>query len=652
MTITYSRGRSVTDAQPQQRQAADFAALVAALDADRAASKPTAAYICGPLNGSGHRCAEGALPRRFIALDFDRVAPDALAGLGMRLAGFSGCGWPTHSSKPDAPRWRAILELDREATRDECMRLGDVLAADFADEFGEDILLDVSTHRGEQPVFVPPAGVTLARYTGDPINVDRYLRDAPAARDDRPHDKPAKPGTESMLQQLAAGEALHETIGRMVAQWAQRGMERAAIEAAARGLVEMARPARGGRVDDFSGAELQRLIDGAMRKFGRLNAPELGAWSLPDPIGADEMTAARLTPRCIVADYLYADVGALIAPGGTSKTTAQLFEAVHIVLARRIWGLSVETPGGVVIVTAEDRREFLVARLREICAALKLTPVERAQVQRLIRIDDCTTSVRRLATIVADVVTASTFAEDLVAGCKAAGFAPALVVFDPLVSFGVGEARVNDAEQALIQAGRIIVAGLDCCVRFVHHTGKQVARDKTVDMYAGRGGSALADGCRMVHVMQTVDEAELLKATGERLSGQQSAFILARPKVSYAPPQRAPIYVLRDGYAFTEVQARTSCSDDERRAAIGEQLALFIEAEFRAGRQHTRNTLETLHPENLSRPDVRAGLAWLQSSGRLLEVDVIGPDGKRPAKGARTHLRAATGGEATANRRG
>lgn len=68
---------------------------------------------------------------------------------------------------------------------------------------------------------------------------------------------------------------------------------------------------------------------------------------------------------------------------------------------------------------------------------------------------------------------------------------PVLVIVDPAVSFGVGESRVNDSEQGLIEAARAIRNSVGCCIRFIHHTGKQNAREVAVDQYAGRGGSAL-----------------------------------------------------------------------------------------------------------------------------------------------------------------
>lgn len=380
-------------------------------------------------------------------------------------------------------------------------------------------------------------------------------------------------------------------------------------------------------------------------KSHRLRATA-AAWSVPAAITADEMVSARLSPRCIVQNYLYADVGTLIAPGSTGKTTMSLYEAIHIVLGLPLWGLQVVAPGPVLIVTAEDRREYLVARLREICAALGLTAAQVARVCEGVRIDDCTASVRKLTAIVCDIVTVAELAGQIVEGAR--GLAPVLVQFDPLVSFGVGEARVNDAEQGLIEAGRVITGGLDCCTRFVHHTGQAKALDKASHQYSGRGGSALPDGCRMVHVMQALDAGDLAKAADETLAEGESAFALYRPKLSYAPPQRLPLYVRRRGFAFELLPARAAQSQDERARTLGEQLARFIASELHAGRRYTRRTLEELKPESLSRPDVRLALAWLSAHGRLRDVDVIDESGKRPAKGARTYL--ATDGEPMARR--
>ncbi|MEA3641516.1 MAG: DnaB-like helicase N-terminal domain-containing protein, partial [Lamprobacter sp.] len=79
-----------------------------------------------------------------------------------------------------------------------------------------------------------------------------------------------------------------------------------------------------------------------------------------------EIARATLAPRCIVDRYLYADVAQVVAPGGTGKTTMLLYEAAMIALGTPLWGLRIEQPGWTLFVTAEDRRERLLARLREI----------------------------------------------------------------------------------------------------------------------------------------------------------------------------------------------------------------------------------------------------------------------------------------------
>lgn len=75
---------------------------------------------------------------------------------------------------------------------------------------------------------------------------------------------------------------------------------------------------------------------------------------------------------------------------------------------------------------------------------------------------------------------------------------PAVVTFDPVVSFGASENAVNDNEQALITSARRIVRTLDYCVRFVHHTGKANTRAATLDQYSsGRGGIGISG--RLAH---------------------------------------------------------------------------------------------------------------------------------------------------------
>jgi len=328
-------------------------------------------------------------------------------------------------------------------------------------------------------------------------------------------------------------------------------------------------------------------------------------WTAPAPISDAEWTSSILTPKPIVPHYLYADVGLLVAPGGTGKTTLALWECVHVVLGRSLYGRDAGPAGVVLLVTAEDRREQLVARLRLIVAAMNLTEAEIAIVRRDLRISDVSGEALKLTVVAGEAVVPSVAVDILIGEAKA--LSPLMVIFDPAVSFGIGEARVNDAEQGLIEAGRRIRNEIGCCVRYIAHTGKNVAREKIADQYAGRGGSALADGSRMVAVLHPLTPDEWLDATGDPLRDREQGLVLALPKVSYCEPQ-ADILIRRGGYGFA-FTTRVERDAGTRLHENMQQVIRIIEHDAAQGRQHTKHTLEAL--KLMPRVDLRDALNTL-----------------------------------------
>jgi hypothetical protein len=332
-----------------------------------------------------------------------------------------------------------------------------------------------------------------------------------------------------------------------------------------------------------------------------------------------ELAAARLSPRCIVRHHTYADVAGLVAPGGVGKTTLLIHEAVHIALGRAVWGLPVEAPGWTLFVTAEDRREQFMARLREILACLPLGPADRARALRGVRVWDVTGEAIKLIKAQDGNVVLTDLADAIVDSYQADP--PAVVIFDPLVSFGASEGMVNDNEQGIILAARRIVKGLDCCVRVVHHTGKGPALTGALDQYAGRGGSALADGTRMLSVLQTWTT----DAPGNRHPppGCQpgpgvSITLLARAKLSYAPPDLPLLWVRRDRFAYEAFTEEPKPAPEARRAVEVEQVERFILAELVLERRYTPTTLETkAEALGLTRQAIRNALAELRIAGRV-----------------------------------
>jgi regulatory protein RepA len=356
-------------------------------------------------------------------------------------------------------------------------------------------------------------------------------------------------------------------------------------------------------------------------------------WALPAPISDAEFDAAHIAPPCIVSDYLFADVAVLVAPGGTGKTTLMLYESIHVVLGRPLFGLPIRKRGPVLILTAEDTREVLVARMRTIADAMELTPGERATIRRDIRLSDVSGEALKLTLVAGDVVVPSHVVDDIID--QALSIGPVLVNVDPAVSFGVGEARVNDAEQGLVEAARRIRRGLGCCVRYVHHSGKGNARDKALDQYAGRGGSALPDGARMVAVLQPMTADEWARETGMSLTSGEQGMVLARPKLSYAAPQ-PDILISRKGYAFAYTSRFERDPAIERKAAC-DQVLRAIEAGIEAGTLHTQRSLEAL--KLMTRAELRDAVSLLIARGAIEHARVP----ERHKGGSQTYLRPIAG---------
>jgi len=331
-----------------------------------------------------------------------------------------------------------------------------------------------------------------------------------------------------------------------------------------------------------------------------------------------ELATANLTPTCFVEEYLYADVANLSAPGGTGKTTLVLYEAICIALERPVHGMKVMKPGWTLIITAEDQRERLVARLREIMNSMDLTNDERKVVMRSVLPWDITGEQRKLIVAMDGNLVLTTLADDIVTAYQQDP--PVQIVFDPLVSFGVSESMVNDNEQAIITACRRIVKGLDCCVRLIAHTGKANAREKTLDQYSSRGGSALSDGSRMVAVLQTWQAGDGMQPpAGCTPSEESSITILARPKLSYARPNLPNLWIRRTGYNF-ETFTDIKISAEERESAILDQVERFLESEVHQGHRHTKTSLEKI--PNLTRAEARNAMSILMAHDRIIEADL------------------------------
>ncbi len=305
-----------------------------------------------------------------------------------------------------------------------------------------------------------------------------------------------------------------------------------------------------------------------------------------------EANVARLHPRMLVQDYLFADLRNLVAAGGVGKTTMLLHEAVYGALGRSIWNKIVASPFTTVIITKEDSREIIVARLNQIMIDMELSTSERGTVFERVWAIDLVGEPFKLAEFSGQVLRPHFENLDkLISRCNE--LKPDRIIFDPLMSFSIGESHVNDAEQAIVEASRYIMRKIpNCAVDVVHHTGKGNARAGTTDQYSGRNGSALPDGARMVAVLNKMSTDSFYEATGIKLnfSKREAGLLLSLPKLSYCAPQ-SDIYIHRRDFLFEAVKPL----DLEKREAIAnENKAANKNATAEATRQSLLRALSEL----------------------------------------------------------
>jgi hypothetical protein len=147
------------------------------------------------------------------------------------------------------------------------------------------------------------------------------------------------------------------------------------------------------------------------------------------------------------------------------------------------------------------------------------------------------------------------------------------------------------------------------------HTGKQGARDGVIDQYAARGGSALADGARMVTVLQAWhDNEKLTPPAGFTLKAGEQGIVMARAKISYAPPQPL-IWLKRRGWTFEHFIDMPATKEAEPRARA-DQVWRYLADQLKSGAPHTKTDLEGTGI--LPQKKLRAALSSLLVGGRVV----------------------------------
>jgi len=193
MPFLYSRGTDTFDNAPTQLAADSFSDFAKAVAKDKSPRKGLT-YICSALSEGIHyekptehlgishwRLKNYGLTRRFLAFDFDWFeSPEVFHQVCELLHMYNCLIYTTASHTPEAPRARALIELNREISPEEGEQLGQAAQMQIESVIGiGKIKFDSSVYRATQPIYTPVTTSTIIHHHGAPLDVDNTLASYP-----------------------------------------------------------------------------------------------------------------------------------------------------------------------------------------------------------------------------------------------------------------------------------------------------------------------------------------------------------------------------------------------------------------------------------------------------------------------------------------
>ena len=592
--------------------------------------------------------------------------------------------YSTRSATPALRKWRVLIPLARLARYGELKATYKAIQKHFA---SHGIVLDDSANRSGQVQFVPNRGELYQHFiTGDPLGrlpvLDEVIDPEPVKPKPLP---PAKLDAGNSGSVIRAFNEAHDLVSVMASYGYQHGhgphwrspMQTSdsyateVIDQRWRSLSESDRVCGIGAESDGGDCRTGDCFDlfayfvhsnnrsSAVKDAARLlgleayspasalsSNPFTGSASgttepafqrqgdapnpsrVPNPVfaSAELLAMAQSSPPLIVEDLFYSDVGHIAAPGGVGKTTLLCHIGVCVATGRRCLGARVFIPGRFIYVTGEDDAEIIWYRVRECMKALNLTEAEVGMVYANFAVIEASRLPMKLTQETPQGILPAPAVGDLIAHIK--DLNPRITVIDPLVSFSVGESKPNDSAQGMILACRQIRAAVGGCVYMVAHTSKMAAQNQSTDQYASRGGSAISDGSRMVHIASTMDANQWAKETGEVLAEGCTAIKLTIAKNSYGRKPE-PFLIHRKGFEFRVVNSKRRPSAEEQASADALTVLAFMRGKAADGLVYSKQDITALHSQiGVPKHRTTAALAILQADGRIVGEKTPGQRGR------------------------
>jgi RecA-family ATPase len=254
----------------------------------------------------------------------------------------------------------------------------------------------------------------------------------------------------------------------------------------------------------------------------------------------------RPEPKPCIAKYFPVDsTTAIVAMGGVGKTTW----ATRLLLD----ALSADATLEVMIVSSEDGPDDYQSKVfnslyTEDSQGEAFHPVHAKDIAGRMHVLDLKGQGSKLVAEHDGSYIPSPFTSELLEMIKSQFPKVRVVIFETVSRFAGGE--TNERLEALVSACDQIAMGINGASVLVHHTGKGQAREKVVDLYSGRGGSALGDNTRSFIVLTRFDREYMqqhpINAPLDDIDAGR-AFEVRHVRSSYGPTQEPLYYITRQG---------------------------------------------------------------------------------------------------------
>lgn len=270
-------------------------------------------------------------------------------------------------------------------------------------------------------------------------------------------------------------------------------------------------------------------------------------------------------PEFIVGELIArGEAGQLVGPGGIGKSTLSMILGISVALGINFLGVERywTKENKVLYISGEDGERGFLTRFDALMTSMRLTHKQKQKVRQNFKWLDMRKKANRKFRSLMRVSSENRneYKEGALAKLlrkHAQGFG--LVILDPLSSFSAGEENSNDSMKKFVEIIRDVADDLDAAILVVHHTGKG---QKEYSQHSGRGGSAQADGSRMVLQVGVVhtDQVNIdgvnyaipdsLRVLEEDF-GRNRVLLFANMKQTWTERDSTPLFILRKGYKFT-----------------------------------------------------------------------------------------------------